>query len=120
MSEPSPRVLIAGAGLGGLCLAQGLRRAGIDAAVYERDPSAAARAQGYRSSVDARGTEALRECLPPTLYRLFEATRGQPSTGFTSLSTDGLTLREESTDRFPRDVQAGVALAGHAVDRLTL
>jgi 2-polyprenyl-6-methoxyphenol hydroxylase-like FAD-dependent oxidoreductase len=120
MSEPPLRALIAGAGLGGLCLAHGLRRAGIDVAVYERDPSPAARAQGYRISVDARAADALRECLPPALYRLFEATRGQPSTGLTVLSTDGLILREESTYRFPREAHAGVALAGHAVDRLTL
>jgi 2-polyprenyl-6-methoxyphenol hydroxylase-like FAD-dependent oxidoreductase len=120
MSEQPLRVLIAGAGLGGLCLAQGLRRAGIDVAVYERDPSPAARAQGYRISVDVRGANALRDCLPPVLYRLFEATRGQPSTGLTMLSTDGPTLREESTHRFPREAHAGVAMAGHAVDRLTL
>ena len=31
------RVLVIGAGLGGLCLAQGLRKAGVDVAVYERD-----------------------------------------------------------------------------------
>jgi 2-polyprenyl-6-methoxyphenol hydroxylase-like FAD-dependent oxidoreductase len=120
MSEAPLRVVIIGAGLGGLCLAQGLRKAGIDVAVYERDASAAARAQGYRISVDVRGTEALRACLPSTLYRLFESTCGQPSTGHTTFSTDGLTLKEESTSRFPREVRPGVALAGRAVDRLTL
>jgi 2-polyprenyl-6-methoxyphenol hydroxylase-like FAD-dependent oxidoreductase len=114
------RVIIIGAGLGGLCLAHGLRRAGIDVAVYERDASAAARAQGYRVSMDARGMAALRECLTPTLYGLFEATCGQPSTGLTKFTIDGSTLREESTMRFPTEVRPGVALAGRAVDRLTL
>jgi len=39
-------VLIAGGGVGGLCLAQGLRKAGVSCAVYERDPDMTRRA-GY-------------------------------------------------------------------------
>ena len=42
------RVAVAGGGLGGLCLAQGLGKAGIDVTVYERDAQLAARRQGYR------------------------------------------------------------------------
>jgi 2-polyprenyl-6-methoxyphenol hydroxylase-like FAD-dependent oxidoreductase len=67
------RVSIAGAGLGGLCLAQGLRGAGIEADVYERDPAITARFQGYRLVLNPTGFEALRGCLPPRWHPLLDA-----------------------------------------------
>ncbi|MGW7536663.1 FAD-dependent oxidoreductase [Amycolatopsis sp. NPDC054798] len=71
-------VLVIGAGLGGLCLAQGLRKAGIPYAVYERDPALDARRQGYRLHIDSSGDQALRDVLPPHLHELFLATSGRP------------------------------------------
>ena len=41
-------VVIVGGGLGGLTLAQGLKKNGISCAVYEKDMSRADRLQGYR------------------------------------------------------------------------
>lgn len=67
------QVAIIGAGLGGLCLAQGLKRQGIAFAVFERDPALDSRAQGYRIRINPDGQVALRRCLPPELYALFEA-----------------------------------------------
>src|SRR5262249_16026915 len=67
-------VVIIGAGIGGLGLAQGLRKAGISATVYERDESAGFRHQGYRVSLKAAGAGALRECLPANLFDLAAAT----------------------------------------------
>ncbi|WP_433579549.1 FAD-dependent oxidoreductase [Nocardia brasiliensis] len=67
-------VVIAGAGVGGLCLAQGLRKNGIEATVLERDPSAHARFQGLRLRIDAHGRAALAACLPDNLYELAMAT----------------------------------------------
>lgn len=67
-------VAIIGAGLGGLCLAQALKRAGVAFDVYERDPTPAGRHQGYRIRIDAAGQHALSEALPPTHYRLFRET----------------------------------------------
>ena len=75
----SLKVLISGGGIGGLCLAQGLRRAGIEAVVFERDASLDARGQGYRFRIDADGDAALRDCLPSNLYALYRATSNQPS-----------------------------------------
>ncbi|SFW92332.1 FAD-dependent oxidoreductase [Amycolatopsis australiensis] len=70
-------VIIIGAGLGGLSLAQGLRRAGIPCQVYERDPSPEARLQGYRLHIGGVGDSALREVLTPELHELFRATAGR-------------------------------------------
>ncbi|KAA1180342.1 FAD-dependent monooxygenase [Rhizobium tropici] len=67
-------VVIIGAGLGGLCLAQGLKRAGIRFDVYERDPAPDSRLQGYRIRIDVSGQRALEACLPPALFDLFRAT----------------------------------------------
>ncbi|MDT7799419.1 MAG: 5-methylphenazine-carboxylate 1-monooxygenase [Actinomycetota bacterium] len=71
------RVVVVGAGLGGLALAHGLRREGIDVAVYERD-AAAGRPQGVSLHVDERGAAALRACLPPSHVAMVEATAGGP------------------------------------------
>jgi 2-polyprenyl-6-methoxyphenol hydroxylase-like FAD-dependent oxidoreductase len=67
-------VIIIGAGTGGLCLAHGLRRAGISAAVYERDRTRADGLQGYRVGIDPDGSRALHACLPPELFATFVAT----------------------------------------------
>src|SRR5260370_33180139 len=67
-------VVIIGGGLGGLCLAQGLTKAGIRVTVYERDASAQFRDQGYRTSLKDTGARALRECLPQHLFDLRVAT----------------------------------------------
>jgi 2-polyprenyl-6-methoxyphenol hydroxylase-like FAD-dependent oxidoreductase len=75
------KVAVAGAGVGGLCLAQGLLNAGLEVAVYERDQALDAGGQGYRLHLDA--APALRACLPPDLYELCVATSGRPGTAVT-------------------------------------
>lgn len=76
----SLHVIVIGGGLGGLCLAQGLRKSGISVAVYERDPSLHFEHQGYRIHIDPNGSAALADCLPPQLYDLFVATSNRRST----------------------------------------
>jgi len=122
VAEPL-RVVIIGGGLGGLCLAQGLRRAGVEAAVYERDAALASRRQGYRLHVDSRAAQGLRACLPAELYQLFLATCGQPSRQLTVVTKR---LRPMRTVRSPSagSPSAGSPSAGPplstSVDRLTL
>jgi len=74
MSTLPLHVLIIGAGTSGLCLAQGLNRAHMSVAVYERDRSAQFRHQGYRISIKEEGSQALRDCLPEPLFKLCVAT----------------------------------------------
>ncbi|HEY2701519.1 MAG TPA: FAD-dependent monooxygenase [Pseudonocardiaceae bacterium] len=71
---PSFRVLVAGAGISGLALANGLRRVGIAVEVFERAPSVFARGAGYRINIRPEGGQALLDCLPPNLGELYLAT----------------------------------------------
>lgn len=80
--------------IGGLCLAQGLVRDGIEVTVYERDGALDSRGQGYRLHLDAG--RALRACLPPDLYELVIATSGRPSTELTVVSRRLRQLRQIS------------------------
>lgn len=71
-------VIIAGGGLGGLALAQGLQRAGIGVAVHEKDPTAGFRNQGYRIRINSDGITALKAVLTARAYEVFAATAGTP------------------------------------------
>lgn len=78
-AESTPfEVIIIGGGLGGLCLAQGLKKANITVNLYERDRTRTERLQGYRLYVNPRGSRALYNCLPSHLYEAFDATCGKP------------------------------------------
>ena len=83
------KVIVIGAGLGGLSLAQSLVRVGVDVQIFERDKTPWGRAQGYRLHLDADGINALHEVLPPELRAAFDAT-SQQTTPFTTILTTGL------------------------------
>lgn len=67
-------VLIIGGGTGGMCLAHGLKQAGIQVSVYERDRTRADGLHGYRVGINPTGNRALQQCLPPELFDTFIAT----------------------------------------------
>lgn len=68
------KVLIIGCGLGGLSLAQSLRRAGIPFEIFERDKTPFDRAQGYRLHLDADAIHTVQEVLTPELQTVFRET----------------------------------------------
>lgn len=82
MKNHSFHVVIIGGGLGGLCLAQGLNKAGISVQVYERDRTPDDRLQGYRIHIDPHGSRALHSCLPKHLFDAFVATCGRSGSSF--------------------------------------
>ena len=66
-------MVVAGGGLSGLAVAQGLRKDGHHAEVFERDADDR-RKIGYYLHMNADGGEALRRCLPGDLFELYAQT----------------------------------------------
>ena len=64
-------VMIIGGGIGGLCLAQGLHRAGLPVAVYERTEARTDWLQGYRIHINPHGSRALHDSLTPAAWQRF-------------------------------------------------
>lgn len=117
MSGRAFHVAIIGGGIGGLCLAQGLKKAGVSASVYERDESRSSRSQGFRIHIDPEGSTALHQCLPEQLWKIFDATEGEFSQGFTLVTEqlqELLRLHDEGN-------QLADAIARHrSISRITL
>ncbi|WP_233886710.1 FAD-dependent oxidoreductase [Paraburkholderia flagellata] len=117
MSHFSPQtplsVMIIGAGTGGLCLAHGLQRAGIDVQVYERDRTRVDGLQGYRVGIDPHGLAALKAALPPELFATFLATCARTPAYFNML-----------TERMSELLSVGIGESeidgGKSVSRMTL
>lgn len=81
-------VIIIGGGIGGLCLAQGLRKGGLSVAVYEKGPRRADPhwLQGYQIHINPSGSRALQECLPPAVWDSLTTNACMPNAGFQVLS----------------------------------
>src|SRR5437899_5585803 len=75
-------VAIIGGGIGGLCLAQGLRRAGVAVTVYEKTAERTDWLQGYRIHINPHGSRALHDCLEPAGWKAFLDTVSASAGGF--------------------------------------
>nr|WP_052477565.1 NAD(P)/FAD-dependent oxidoreductase [Kibdelosporangium sp. MJ126-NF4]CTQ98471.1 Salicylate hydroxylase (EC 1.14.13.1) [Kibdelosporangium sp. MJ126-NF4] len=71
------RVLVIGAGIGGLVAAQGLRAAGMDVQVHERDTDLA-RTAGHRLHLNPPAVDVLRRRLDPPVFQALMASAPHP------------------------------------------
>ncbi|WP_163513650.1 FAD-dependent oxidoreductase [Fodinicola acaciae] len=116
----APRVLVIGAGTGGLALAHGLRRAGIPVTVFERDRTRTDGLQGYRVGISPDGSRALHDLLPPELFDIFVATCARAPIYFNQYTENWgelLSMGPEVADSAPAP---GDIAQDRSVSRMTL
>jgi 2-polyprenyl-6-methoxyphenol hydroxylase-like FAD-dependent oxidoreductase len=111
-------VIIIGGGIGGLALAQGLKKSGVSFAVYERDRIPAGRVQGYRVHISPGGSTALHDCLPPHLFDAFTRTCGKSSQGIHFVTERMKVLF--GVDELNRPERSGEVAQHRSVSRITL
>ncbi|GAA4865706.1 NAD(P)/FAD-dependent oxidoreductase [Actinomycetospora straminea] len=102
-----------------MCLAHGLRRAGIEVAVHERDRTRTSGLHGYRVGISPNGARALRSCLPPELFATFVATTAAPYTTLAMLTERYRTLISIDFADLPHSSDAPED-GEHNVSRMTL
>ena len=93
-------ILISGAGLASLLLAQSLRRAAVPFQIFERDSSISFRAQGYRLRLSGEGLDAIESALGPDKFKTFWDQCGKTGgSGFTALdATNGEVLSSKPAE----------------------
>ncbi|ETS75306.1 hypothetical protein PFICI_12250 [Pestalotiopsis fici W106-1] len=74
---PGDHVIIVGAGLGGLALAQGLKKHGIDFTIFEADEDVNTRTQGYRIKIFPDTVPDLQYLVTPEVFDEFVATSAE-------------------------------------------
>lgn len=113
--------LIIGGSIGGLCFAQGLRKAGIDATVFERSSSSLGSLAGYGIHIDCHGRQALRSCLQPDDWARIEQLSTAAGTHLSFRDTDLQLLAERDDPLLSRKSIADIEqwkwknrVAGHS------
>jgi 2-polyprenyl-6-methoxyphenol hydroxylase-like FAD-dependent oxidoreductase len=95
------KVIIIGAGTGGLCLAQGLKADGSAVDVFERERTPTDRQGGYKLTISPTGNRALKECLPESVFHKLVQISARASRGVSFLDerlTPLLTIDLPDTD----------------------
>jgi 2-polyprenyl-6-methoxyphenol hydroxylase-like FAD-dependent oxidoreductase len=100
--SPTTRVLIIGGGIGGLALAQGLKKNGVPFTVFERDSTPNARSQGYRIKIFADAAADLKNILPDKLWKNFEETCAETAMGESTLNVLDASMVASRINRGPR------------------
>ncbi|KAJ3492699.1 hypothetical protein NLG97_g5205 [Lecanicillium saksenae] len=113
------RVLIIGAGTGGLALAHALQKSKADVSftVFERDRTRGDGLQGYRVGISPEGARSLAACVPEELFTIFQNTAAATPDYFNMVTEQLQELL--SIDGFSRASADGVA-AEYSVSRMTL
>ncbi|KAF2737111.1 FAD/NAD(P)-binding domain-containing protein [Polyplosphaeria fusca] len=101
-------ILISGAGLASLLLAQSLRRANIPFVVFERDASISFRAQGYRLRLSSQGLDAIESTLGPQGFAKFWDACGKTGGGGAAV-LDAITGEDISTQSKDEEAQGSKA-----------
>ncbi|KAJ6013692.1 hypothetical protein N7540_008283 [Penicillium herquei] len=116
MSHP---VLIIGAGLGGVCLAQALHKNNIPFKLFEQDDRYNLRSQGYRLRITEHGINALEQALTPDLFALFEKTCATTAGFGIRVKPDGTSIPFSSSGGPPGPPPSSLSQRAYTVDRST-
>lgn len=111
MAIPFIDIAIIGGGPGGLALAQGLRKNGINSAVFERDHVRADYVQGFRLRIRQRAIDALEANLPPHLFGAFLATVGKAPSESLSLDENFNRIGNDGWGNDPGDAHGDKSLS---------
>jgi salicylate hydroxylase len=106
--------------IGGLTLAQGLKKSGVSVAVYERDRTRTDRVQGCRVHINPTGSLALHECLPASLFDAFVRTCGKSSQGIRFVTERMKVLLSLDELNAPKRFGGDGAAQHRSVSRITL
>ncbi|MBS0031814.1 FAD-dependent oxidoreductase [Chitinophaga sp. 22321] len=81
-------ITIIGGGIGGLCLAQGLKKANLYFTVYERNAREEDWLDGYRIHLRSIGAKSLHHCLSEEVWKDFLSATAAPTDGIGFLTED--------------------------------
>lgn len=119
VSQRPLRVLIIGGGIGGLCLAHGLHRAGLDVRVFERTHARTDWLQGYRIHINPHGSKALNDCLSPRAWARFCSAASDEAAGL-AFVTEQLRRLTEVGEELANDGGSDPAHQHHGISRIAL